>query len=877
MEENRSLTEIKQIIRSLIISNSLKITLRQLKKDYRNLNGKNIPFEDFGYKNLVDFLQAMSDVIVMDWSPSLDDFQLTAVSVESTKHIENMIKKQKRKRSAIPPSRYEFTDNRLIRPKVTRCWRSQRSIRNILRKEISCFIPLEIKDKIKNLLSSFENGLRLTNFLEVYETYFQQEFPLNRLGFYTVKDCLMSIPHIVKLEGEGVNEIVRINSNSCFTNRKCNKYTNVKENLYDIPKDKDDRNNKNMEVDDGKRISTKGFCADDEGKFIYNSTFLRENRFSSAFPSRPIEKNSNLKDDKTVSKVLNQNKDKRNSKVLQNNLENNNCEASNEFNSNNSSGSHLKSLLQNQVLQLLTFLKKVSVKNFEEMFKIKYKMELPWDALGYDNIESCLFDLTDVEFSFEDCTLFISLYLEECNLYSKVNLLYIRNLKMAMINTIPSDSVMPGEMYTMQKLPQVLTHYIQVYVSGIEDPDKFWIQLIGKETTDALDTLTKNLQMVYESEESEKYQIPDHFLEVNNVCAALWPYNNRWHRGIIMKILSKNYIEIFYADYGTKHTVPIQFLRILKKEFFTLPSQAIETRLSNVQPINKIEWCERSKLRFMQLCLDKLSQALVTNTSFKNRISVYLRVVSDDDDIHINEVMVNENFAAQVCDPMDVNFTSGLCKRQLCTILDNENKKHSEDIFQEEEGFYRHLCEAAGNDNFRIMKILLIENYKIHLIEVHNELYVTGGDIASLFHESEDLEKMLSKKQTFIPHIVLEKYGYERLFIELNKHKVKGIQETSTRLVLYSFENVSMILICLEHPIEQLKYNVRMEIKLYYENINSRFDFELLIVFYSIKRQELIQKFLEGKIIADDVDEMERVRSILESLIFKKYVKHWIK
>ena len=43
--------------------------------------------------------------------------------------------------------------------------------------------------------------------------------------------------------------------------------------------------------------------------------------------------------------------------------------------------------------------------------------------------------------------------------------------------SLPADAVVPGVTYTPQSLPEVLSSYVEVFVSQIEDPGNFWLQL----------------------------------------------------------------------------------------------------------------------------------------------------------------------------------------------------------------------------------------------------------------------------------------------------------------------------------------------------------------------------------------------------------------
>jgi len=58
----------------------------------------------------------------------------------------------------------------------------------------------------------------------------------------------------------------------------------------------------------------------------------------------------------------------------------------------------------------------------------------------------------------------------------------------------PDDAVGPGVSIPFQTPPPVADRYVKVRVSNTVNPSLFSIQLIGEETTDALDELMASMQ-----------------------------------------------------------------------------------------------------------------------------------------------------------------------------------------------------------------------------------------------------------------------------------------------------------------------------------------------------------------------------------------------
>lgn len=57
------LNDVKACLRALITSSKSEYNLKQLLKDFKEISGCDLPL--FGYKNSVDFLQSISDTVMV--------------------------------------------------------------------------------------------------------------------------------------------------------------------------------------------------------------------------------------------------------------------------------------------------------------------------------------------------------------------------------------------------------------------------------------------------------------------------------------------------------------------------------------------------------------------------------------------------------------------------------------------------------------------------------------------------------------------------------------------------------------------------------------------------------------------------------------------
>lgn len=80
-------------IRSALISTKGKSDLRTLQKDYQMLMGADIPFRDFGFKKLEDFLRNCPTLNVSN-GPN-GQILVDAVPTEKSAHISSLVDRQK--------------------------------------------------------------------------------------------------------------------------------------------------------------------------------------------------------------------------------------------------------------------------------------------------------------------------------------------------------------------------------------------------------------------------------------------------------------------------------------------------------------------------------------------------------------------------------------------------------------------------------------------------------------------------------------------------------------------------------------------------------------------------------------------------------------
>lgn len=138
-------------------------------------------------------------------------------------------------------------------------------------------------------------------------------------------------------------------------------------------------------------------------------------------------------------------------------------------------------------------------------------------------------------------------------------------------------------------IPNGLEGQLKVYVSAIASPARFWIQIVGPQTT-KLDQLVEQMTEYYsQSENRELHKIQDPYL--GQIVTAMFKYDSKWYRAEVVGILPNEFdprnvvLDLYFLDYGDSEFVQPHEVYEIRTDFLTLRFQAIECFLAHCQPM----------------------------------------------------------------------------------------------------------------------------------------------------------------------------------------------------------------------------------------------------------------------------------------------------
>ncbi|XP_026321288.1 tudor and KH domain-containing protein homolog isoform X2 [Hyposmocoma kahamanoa] len=134
---------------------------------------------------------------------------------------------------------------------------------------------------------------------------------------------------------------------------------------------------------------------------------------------------------------------------------------------------------------------------------------------------------------------------------------------------------------------------IEVYVSAVSSPARFWVQLVGPQVAQ-LDDLVEHMTEYYNNKDNRA----NHALKevsIGQVVAAVFRHDGRWYRARVHDIRPNEFdatqqvADVFYMDYGDSEYVATHELCELRADLLRLRFQAMECFLAGVKPAGKEE------------------------------------------------------------------------------------------------------------------------------------------------------------------------------------------------------------------------------------------------------------------------------------------------
>lgn len=184
--------EVRTIILSLLVARPGATAVTMLDNDYYEMEGKRIPWRQFGHANLVEFLQSMPQHFALERRNGV--CYVRGIASEKSRHVSSLVSRQK----TIPRKSYVPS---YVPPRL----RSSYYVPNTRQK---FRIPAEQLNMLVQYVRNSPNGINIQTALLML----QKQLPQCMLSVYDIQDQLRELAHQLYVDGEMIRP-VQSNSN----------------------------------------------------------------------------------------------------------------------------------------------------------------------------------------------------------------------------------------------------------------------------------------------------------------------------------------------------------------------------------------------------------------------------------------------------------------------------------------------------------------------------------------------------------------------------------------------------------------------------------------------------------------------------------------
>ncbi|RVE52952.1 hypothetical protein evm_002429 [Chilo suppressalis] len=186
---------------------------------------------------------------------------------------------------------------------------------------------------------------------------------------------------------------------------------------------------------------------------------------------------------------------------------------------------------------------------------------------------------------------------------------------------------------------------LEVLVGEVYSPSHFWVLRLGERHHAAMEDIMDQMTRYYSHGEGRARALSLGAVRVGHYCSSV--YEGDWHRSLIVRILDSETVKVRHVDYGTVETVRVSALKPLRREWGQLPAQAVRARLAGVRPCGRgRRWPHAASAAFLRAVRDtRLVANLVCQDPQEDIIEVFLINTSTEEDINISNELIRSGHA----------------------------------------------------------------------------------------------------------------------------------------------------------------------------------------------------------------------------------------
>lgn len=190
-----------------------------------------------------------------------------------------------------------------------------------------------------------------------------------------------------------------------------------------------------------------------------------------------------------------------------------------------------------------------------------------------------------------------------------------------------------------------------LYLSEIFDPVHFWFQLeIGEERFENFETFHAEFNREYKNLKERELIMADENYKEGLIVAAFIPEYDHWYRAKIINSfnMERDYVMLFYIDYGTNVTCKKKNIKYLFKHYLKYPKYCFRGRIANIVPEKNERSFQASQL---EAFINKVrnDSFIGTVVRFEPDEEVYqLQLTSRKDGLNIEKFILEQKLGERI-------------------------------------------------------------------------------------------------------------------------------------------------------------------------------------------------------------------------------------
>ncbi|XP_034181912.2 uncharacterized protein LOC117605114 [Osmia lignaria lignaria] len=683
---------VRTTILSLLLARKGGSTLRQLDNDYCEVEGACIPWKDFGYVSLLNFLQSMSRNIQIERKNNT--IILKGIATDKSKHVSKLVAGQKSQtnvvgRKIFKPSHYY--------PKTS---------------PPKFHIPADILLRIIDLINDHPDGINKDHILQAVQSL----MPYANIQMQDMEEQFRELSHKIFLTNHKVYPKNCLKKTNGMSSSNCKTYDEQKQTSPIVTvggeEDSDDMLDDHDDDEDDFRFTPHSYN-ESATNIKPTSNFIKET--VSKYQNQITESTSNVQCEHNNSHYLH---DHNLNNAVQSHIEYNNNAT--EERRNSLDGKNGEILINDRIKFRLEKLIQnrpngIWCAELPEVYLEEYKVSLNYTELGFNSVREFASQLPEIFHCVQPHGTgdFMLYYAKmeipsdkiketyKTNILAQLHQIYEPREQEALPVTvsldickelIPDDTMNIGECVgylNVLDLTQNEKLYTEVLVVEVFTPSFFWIQLRKNQRT--FKKFMNELHNFYVMK-GDQYVVPPLVLEKGLNCACT--YNGIWHRGIIKTVKPDLQVTVMFYDYGTLKTCPPDAIHYLHRMFSYLPAQAIPCGLVNTRPYKATKWTRSATHHFAMRTQMPLIATIASVNTEDNSMMVTLTDTTEEEDVHINDWLVEQKLAehGKMGDKVEMSnlllyveenliFSPEKCYENETNIFDESNKESTKKSF----------------------------------------------------------------------------------------------------------------------------------------------------------------------------------------------------